>query len=50
MKKRICYTHEQFKTRIKELKKVRRVIIFNQKFCLKSYIDMNTDLRKKGKK
>ena len=32
------------------LKKVRRVIIFNQKFCLKSYIDMNTDLRKKGKK
>ena len=28
------------------LKKVHRVIHFNQKFCLKPYIDINNDLRK----
>ena len=31
------------------LKKVRRLITFNQKTWLKQYIDINTDLRKKSK-
>ena len=31
------------------LKEVHRVIKFNQKVWLKRYIDMNTDLRRKGK-
>ena len=31
------------------LKKVQRVIKFNQNAWLKPYIDMNTDLRKKAK-
>ena len=31
------------------LQKVQEVITFNQKACLKSYIDMNTELRKNAK-
>ena len=31
------------------LKKVHRLTQFNQEACLKSYIDMNTELRKKAK-
>ena len=31
------------------MKKVHRVIKFNEKSCLRSFIDMNTELRKKGK-
>ena len=31
------------------LKKVRRMIKFHENISLKSYIDMNTDLRKKTK-
>ena len=31
------------------LKKVHKVIKFNQKACLKPYIDMNTELRKIAK-
>ena len=32
------------------LKKVHRIIKFNQKPCLKPYIDMNADLRKRRNK
>ena len=32
-----------------KLKKIHRVIEFNQKECLKPYIDMNTELRKAAK-
>ena len=33
-----------------ELKRVRRVIRFNQKACLKPYIEMNTKIKKRSKK
>ena len=54
----MCYSHQKFKTSIVMvldyydglfLKKVHRVIKFNQNSLLKPYIDMNTDLRKKAK-
>ena len=48
----MCHTHKKFQTRIKPqifFEKVYRVIKFNQKACLKPYIDMNTDLKKKVK-
>ena len=32
-----------------ELKRVRRVIRFNQKACLKPYIEMNTKIKKRSK-
>ena len=51
-KKRICYTHNKFKTSIKSwisIKKTRRIIKLNQTVWIKSYIDMNTDLGKKIK-
>ena len=51
-KKRIYYYIRSLKEALNHrlvLKKVNRVIKFNQKAGLKSYIDMNTELRKKQK-
>ena len=48
MIKRKCCSYKIFKTGI-ILKKVHRVIQFNQKAWLKPYIDMNTELRKDAK-
>ena len=43
-----CCSYKIFKTGI-ILKKVHRVIQFNQKAWLKPYIEMNTELRKNAK-
>ena len=52
MTKKICYSHQKFKTSMKSwisFEKVHRAIKFNQKDCLKPYTDMNTELGKKVK-
>ena len=47
-KKRICCTHKKVKISMDYfLKEVQKVMIFNQKDCLKEYIDIKANLRKK---
>ena len=49
----MCYTHKKFKTSTKtwiSIEKKNAFIKFNQKAWLRSYIDMNTGLRKKKTK
>ena len=51
-KMNICYSHQKIKASFKSwimLKKVHRIIKFNQKSWPKTYIDMNTELNKKTK-
>ena len=51
--KKTCCSHKTLKHALNHiliLKKVHRVIQFNQKARLKPYIDMNTNLRKEAKK
>ena len=43
----MCYTHKKFNELV--LKKFHRIIKCKQKAWLKSYIDMNTVLKKRGK-
>ena len=50
----LFHTHKQVNASIEpwisfEKKKVHRVVHFNLNACLKPYINMNTDLRKKAK-
>ena len=50
--KKLCYPHKSFKTSIKpwiNIKKVLRVIQFNQEPWMKRHIDMNTKLRIEAK-
>ena len=50
--KKICCSHKNFKQALNNglvLKRVHRVIEFNQKAWLKPYIEMNTKLRKEAK-
>ena len=50
--RKLCYSHKSIKTNIKSwinIKKVQRVIHFNQEEWLKPYIDMNSKLRTNAK-
>ena len=50
--RKICHTHKSFKQALNnglKFKNVHRVNKFQQKARLKSYIDMNTKLRKEAK-
>ena len=50
IKKKLCCSHKIIKSlNSLILKKVHRVIQFNQETWLKPYIDMNIELRKKAK-
>ena len=47
-----CRTHKEHKTRIRawsKTKKVHKAVAFRQEAWLKTYIDMNTELRKEAK-
>ena len=47
-KKKICYSYKSFKTSTKQwikVKKGHRIIHFKQKAWLRTYVDMNTELR-----
>ena len=52
--KKLCHTHKNFKTSIKswinQLKKVQKVIKFNQEKWLMLYTDINTKLKTGAKK
>ena len=52
MIERFCYTHKNVKQAQNDelvLKKVHRVIKFNQEAWLKPFLDMNAELRKNAK-